>query len=92
MRPTKVNAMDDTKIDATHTKVEASIPVSSRQIVMRISSLDEEDTGDDYLDWTPAERLSIMWQHALDCWSILDPKHAEARIRRDVVSIERRRS
>jgi hypothetical protein len=65
---------------------------NDRRQVVRISSLQDEDTEDAYENWTAEERLSVMWQLAQDCWSILDPDfYAKSRIQRNVVVVERRR-
>jgi hypothetical protein len=42
---------------------------------------------------TPAERIGMMWQLALDAWAFKgDTQHAQSRLQRHVVRIHRRGS
>ena len=63
-----------------------------RSVVKKISSLNEEDTEDDYASWTPGERMSIVWQLTQDAWSILDPDYDKHRLPRHAMPVQRRKS
>ena len=64
----------------------------ARRKVSRVGTLADEDSEDDYLDWTPEQRLSIMWQLTLDAWSFTGKGDAQFRLQRDVAGVKRRRS
>jgi hypothetical protein len=56
---------------------------------VRIGSLYEQGKETDLDDTTPAERLSMMWQLALDAWTFKGEALAESRLPRHVVSVRR---
>jgi hypothetical protein len=57
---------------------------------VRIGRLYEQGKETDLQHTTPAERLSMMWQLALDAWTFKGEVLAESRLPRHVVSVRRR--
>jgi hypothetical protein len=57
---------------------------------IRIGSLYEQSKETDLENTTPAERLSMMWQLALDAWTFKGEVLAESRLPRHIVSVRRR--
>jgi hypothetical protein len=58
---------------------------------VRIGSLYEQGKESDLENTTPGERLSMMWQLALDAWTFKGEVLAESRLPRHVVSVRRSR-
>ena len=59
---------------------------------VRVIRKDQGDLLRDSADFTPAERLGMMWQLACDAWAFKgESQHAESRLQRHVVSIHRGR-
>jgi len=63
----------------------------------RVQKLSDQGDENDLVSTTPAQRLAMMWQLALDSWafkedSLKGDSLAESRLQRHVVSIQRRES
>jgi hypothetical protein len=56
---------------------------------LRVSKLEEQGQENDLLTSTPAERLAMMWQLALDAWAFKGDPVAEPRLPRHVVRVVR---
>jgi len=56
---------------------------------VRLKKLTDED--DDYMDASPAERLSFMWELTAELWSLQGPDRAQQRLQRHVASLVRKR-
>ena len=65
------------------------LPMSDPAMPVRIKTLHEDAKDNDFEGMTPAERIGMMWQLALDAWAFRDPADAESRLRRDIVRIQR---
>ena len=61
--------------------------IKRRQI--RISTLDEQGEESDLVHTTPSERMSMMWQLAIDAWLFKGEQIAESRLSRHITSIHR---
>jgi hypothetical protein len=59
-----------------------------RQII-RKTTLREADERDDLKDKTPAERIEMMWQLAMDAWAFKENLNAEPRFQRHIVVVKR---
>jgi hypothetical protein len=57
---------------------------------VRIRGLHERTEDNDFEVMTPAERVGMMWQLALDAWAFQGSGDAESRLPRDIVRIQRR--
>lgn len=57
---------------------------------LRISRLADQDKTDDLFATTPAQRIQMMWQLALDAWSFKGEPIAELRLPRHIVRVLRR--
>jgi hypothetical protein len=59
---------------------------------IRVSNLAAQDQSDveDLSKTTPAERLQMMWQLALDAWAFKGEALAELRLPRHIVRVLRR--
>jgi hypothetical protein len=60
--------------------------------IIRKTNLQEADRRDDLKDRTPAERIGMMWQLALDAWAFKENLNVEPRLQRHVISIKRGKS
>ena len=60
--------------------------------VIRISKLQDQDRVDDLQSTTPAQRLDMMWQLAIDAWAFKGESVAELRLPRHIVRVLRRES
>jgi hypothetical protein len=60
--------------------------------VIRFSKLQDQDRADDLKSTTPAQRLEMMWQLALDGWAFKGESVAELRLPRHIVRVLRRES
>lgn len=58
---------------------------------VRIGTLMEQGRETDLDAHSPADRLSLMWQLALDAWAFLGEPVAEPRLPRHLVRVLRRR-
>ncbi len=56
---------------------------------VRIRGLYERTEDDDFEAMTPAERVGMMWQLALDAWAFQGSGGAESRLPRHIVRIQR---
>jgi len=63
---------------------------SDRDTRVRVQDLHERPEETDYARMTPAERLGIMWQLALDSWAFQGSDDAQSRLPRHIVSVQRR--
>jgi hypothetical protein len=59
---------------------------------IRIQKLSEQGKESDLRETTPAERLAMMWQLALDAWAFKGEPLAESRLPRHIVRVLRRES
>jgi hypothetical protein len=59
---------------------------------IRVRKLSEQGTERDLDTTTPAERIGMMWQLALDAWAFKGEAVAESRLPRHVVRVLRRQS
>jgi hypothetical protein len=59
---------------------------------LRISRLADQDKYDDLFTTTPAQRIEMMWQLALDAWAFKGDTIAELRLPRHIVRVLRRES
>jgi hypothetical protein len=57
---------------------------------IRVRPLSAQGTEDDLRHTTPAERIEMMWQLALDAWAMKGEPVVEPRLPRHVVRLERR--
>lgn len=65
--------------------------MAERETEIRIAGLRDEERRLDYTDASPAERIGVMWQLAVDAWTFMgEADRAESPLQRDVVRIERR--
>jgi len=46
---------------------------------------------DDYVDASPAERVSFVWELTAEMWSLRGDRCAERRLQRDVTNLVRQR-
>ena len=44
---------------------------------------------DAFVEASPAERISMMWELTAELWSLTDSKHADRRLQRDVAALTR---
>ena len=58
---------------------------------VRVTRLSEQGEEDDLRETTPAERINMMWQLALDAWAFKGEPIVEQRLSRHVVHIVRGR-
>lgn len=61
-----------------------------RDRVVRVRRLPDQEEERDLNQTTPSERLSMMWQLALDAWAFKGESLAESRLPRHVVRIVQR--
>jgi hypothetical protein len=59
--------------------------------LVRKSSLQNSDAGDDLEGKSPQELIGMMWQLALNAWAFKDKLNAEPRLQRHVVVLKKRR-
>ncbi len=55
----------------------------------RIRALHERAEDNDFEGMTPAQRVGMMWQLALDAWAFQGSGDAESRLPRHIVRIQR---
>ena len=55
---------------------------------IRIQKLSEQGKESDLKGTTPAERLEMMWQLALDAWAFKGEAVAESRLQRHIVHLK----
>jgi hypothetical protein len=65
--------------------------VSSRTRAVRVTGLTDQGHETDLQSTTPAERLGMMWQLAVDAWVFKGESVAEQRLPRHIVRVLRRR-
>lgn len=58
---------------------------SNRQIV-KLTTLHDE-TDDQFLQFTPAERMSMVWPLTIDAWSITEDFNAKSRLQRHITKL-----
>jgi hypothetical protein len=59
--------------------------------IVRVHKLTDQGKEMDLNQTTPAQRLDMMWQLALDAWAFKGESLAESRLPRHVVCVVRRR-
>ncbi|MGD0896326.1 MAG: hypothetical protein ABR915_00735 [Thermoguttaceae bacterium] len=59
---------------------------------IRRAKLCEQGTERDLENTTPEQRIAMMWQLALDAWEMKGEPVVDARMRRDLVRVIRRKS
>lgn len=57
---------------------------------IRVVGLHDQDVDMDLADMTPADRIGMMWQLALDAWAFMGEPVAEQGLQRHIVRILRR--
>ena len=65
------------------------MPIEAQNV--RIFKLQEQDKHDDLRSTTPAQRLEMMWQLALDAWAFKGEPVVELRLPRHIVRVLRRK-
>jgi hypothetical protein len=65
--------------------------MESRIKKVRVQKLAEQGKDDDLAHTSPAQRLAMMWQLALDAWAFKGEPLAESRLSRHLVSVQRRK-
>ena len=64
----------------------------AKKISIRVHPLGREDEGSDLAHLSAGERMELMWQLAVDAWTFKgEPDHAESRLQRHVVRVQRGR-
>ena len=59
---------------------------------VRVVALHDVEERTDFADASPAERVGVMWQLAVDAWTLMgEADRVESAFQRDVVRIERGR-
>lgn len=58
---------------------------------VRKISLSEEGNYSDLTEFTPSERVALVWQITVQAWTFKDGTWNESRLRRDVVCTQRNR-
>jgi hypothetical protein len=86
---TQSGAYETSLVAACKATLNSSIMADVTRIV-RIGSLRQQGEETDLENTTPAERLSIMWQLALDAWTFKGVVLAETRLPRHIVRVRRR--
>ena len=61
-----------------------------REVSIRKVPLHESRESEDLKDKTPAERIGMMWQLAIDAWSFKENLDAEPRLQRHIVVLKKR--
>ena len=56
---------------------------------VQITTLEMQGTDNFLKDYTPAERMAMVWPLTLDAWSLKDPFTVESRFQRHVIRIDR---
>ena len=56
---------------------------------VKLVKMTEDDDG--YMDASPAERVSFVWELTAELWSLRGDKRAERRLQRDVTNLVRQR-
>lgn len=54
---------------------------------VRLKKLSDEDSG--YMNASPAERLSFIWELTEELWSLREKDRAQQRLQRNVASLVR---
>lgn len=57
---------------------------------VRISKLQEQEKTNDLRETTPAQRVGMMWQLAIDAWAFKGESVAELRLPRHIIRVLRR--
>ena len=57
---------------------------------IRVVKLHDQDIDCDLADTTPADRIGMMWQLALDAWAFMGEPIAEPGLQRHIVRVLRR--
>ena len=65
--------------------------MARRDCLVRVTTLHDQGTAIDLKQTTPAQRLSMMWQLALDTWAFKGDSLAESRLPRHIVRVLRGR-
>jgi hypothetical protein len=68
-----------------------SLGMVTRNIKVEVRHDGGRTSEDDVRDLTPADRISIMWQLAMDAWAFKGDPDAESRLPRHVVRVIRGR-
>jgi hypothetical protein len=64
--------------------------MTEQERTVRVSKLSEQGSEADLSHTTPAERIEMMWQLALDAWAFMGEPVVEQRLPRHVVRVVRR--
>lgn len=65
--------------------------MDDRDTTIRITRLRDQGGEPDLWETTPAERIGMLWQLALDAWAFMGEAVAEPRLPRHVVRVVRGR-
>jgi len=60
--------------------------------IIRVAKLSEQGKEPDIQNTTAAERISMMWQLAVDAWAFKGETIDESRLQRHIIHILRRKS
>ncbi len=64
----------------------------AKKMPIRVHPLGREEEGSDLAHLSAGERMELMWQLAVDAWTMKgEPERAESRLQRDVVRVQRGR-
>ncbi|MDM8524713.1 hypothetical protein QUF80_15200 [Desulfococcaceae bacterium HSG8] len=66
--------------------------MNKRERRIRITSLHGQDADSDLQNTTPAGRMGMMWQLAVDAWAFKGESVAESGLPRHIVNIQRGKS
>lgn len=62
-----------------------------KDIKIKISTLDKQGTENDLSEFSPADRIKMVWQVTLDAWSFnKNNSDAQSRLLRHIVRIHRK--
>jgi hypothetical protein len=62
------------------------------QMPTRLSTLQDQHDAAYYAQLTPAERIDMMWQLALDAWAFKGEPVTDHRVQKHIVRVIRRRA
>lgn len=65
-------------------------PTPDPKKTIRVKSLHDHTPDDDLANTTPAERIGMMWQLAVDAWAFKGEEIADPRVSRRTVRVLRR--
>ena len=63
--------------------------MSIQRKIIRVQRLDEQGKDDELLEFTPEERIQMVWQITMDTWAFTGEKVAQSRLPRHIVRVLR---